>query len=630
MSDKNRELRRRAEEIALSQREEEIFRLELPPPSGEPNAPLMKNLEQLWSEKTREMVHDLTVHQIELDLQNEELRRTQVELEAAHMKYFDLYNLAPAGYCTVSGKGFIIEANLVAATLLGKRLEELIKEPIEKFIHKEDQDIYYLHRRKLWETGQPQSCELRIVNSDGTIFWVHLATTVTEQNSVILPPASQENTETTVQNSKKSTLEKPEEEVICLLVMSDITLLKQAEEKNTWLQSKLQQSLKMESIGRLAGGVAHEFNNMLSVILGYTEMAMEVVNPAQPLFADLESIRQAAQHSSDLTRQLLTFSSNQPAIPKMINMNRTLEKILRMLGHLIGEDTELVWLPGTDLWPVKVDPSQIDQILAAFCANARDAFDARDPSDCVNKLTIVTGNLTVDEIACLNNIEALPGDYVNLMVTDNGCGMDSESMEHVFEPFFTTKEFGKGSGLGLSTVYGIVRQNNGFINVLSEPGKGTTFSVCLPRHRENNMQIEKANRAELACTGRETILVVEDDPAVLQMSRVMLEGLGYRVLTADMPSKAIRIAQEHKGDIDLLMTDVIMPEMNGLELAKKVARSILPLYPQIRCLFMSGYSAEVISHNGIFDDGAHFIQKPFSRNELAIKVREALISACPA
>lgn len=491
MIDKNKniELRRRAEAIARSHREEELFRSEIDISYKEPNALLMKNLESLSPEETRQMLHELLVHQIELDIQNEELRRTQVELETARMRYFDLYDLAPAGYCTISSKGLILEANLIAATLLGKTREELIREPIEKFIHKEDQDIYYLHRKALWEKGEPQSCELRMMGSDGTILWVHLAATVTEQKTLILRHCSQKDTDTSIQKHDKS-----DQEILCLLVISNITLRKRAEEKNAWLQSKIQQSVKMESVGRLAGGVAHEFNNMLSVILGYTEMAMEVVSPAQSLFEDLEAIHQAAQRSSDLTQQLLTFSSNQPAMPRLLDLNNTMERILKMLVHLIGEDTEFVWLPGIDLWQVNVDPSQIDHILAVFCINARDAFDARDGFDGVNKFTIVTGNVSVDETACLNNMDATPGDYVKLMVTDNGCGMDSKTVEHIFEPFFTTKEFGRGSGLGLSMVYGIVRQNKGFINVFSEPGKGTTFSVCLPRLINNNKIQEREAR----------------------------------------------------------------------------------------------------------------------------------------
>ncbi|MBF0231084.1 MAG: hypothetical protein HQK63_16060, partial [Desulfamplus sp.] len=276
------------------------------------------------------------------------------------------------------------------------------------------------------------------------ILWVDLAATVTEPKLVILPPVSQNYTDTSIQK-----LDKIDEEIFCRLVISNITLRKRTEENNTWLQSKIQQSVKMESVGRLAGGVAHEFNNMLSVILGYTEMGMDIVNHVNPLFDNLHEIRHAAERCAELTRQLLTFSSNQPVMPRVLDLNNALERILTMLVHLIGEDTEFVWEPGKDLWQVKVDPSQIDNILAVFCINARNAFDARNSFDGVNKFSIVTANISVDETSCLNNIDAIPGDYVKLMVTDNGCGMDSETIEHIFEPFFTTKEFGRGSGLGL-------------------------------------------------------------------------------------------------------------------------------------------------------------------------------------
>jgi two-component system, cell cycle sensor histidine kinase and response regulator CckA len=395
----------------------------------------------------------------------------------------------------------------------------------------------------------------------------------------------------------------------------DITERKKAEKEKQKLQDQLAQAQKMESVGRLAGGVAHDFNNMLGVIIGYTEMAMLQADPAQPLFANLQEVRKAAHRSADLTRQLLAFARKQTIDPKVLDLNETVESMLKILRRLIGEDIDLAWLPGKNLCPVKVDPSQIDQILANLCVNARDAITN------VGRVTIETENATFDEHYCANHAESSPGEYVLLAVSDNGCGMNQETLEKLFEPFFTTKEMGKGTGLGLATVYGIVKQNNGFINVYSEQNRGTTFKIYLPRYMGKAEQIQKETSAKPA-SGHETILLVEDDHAILKMTVMMLQSLGYTVLVASTPADAIRLAKEHAGKIHLLITDVIMPGMNGRDLAK----NILSLFPQLKCLFMSGYTANVIAHHGVLDEGVNFIQKPFSLKALAVKLRDTLDS----
>jgi two-component system, cell cycle sensor histidine kinase and response regulator CckA len=398
-------------------------------------------------------------------------------------------------------------------------------------------------------------------------------------------------------------------------VYEDITEAKRAEEEKERLQDQLYQAQKMESVGRLAGGVAHDFNNMLSVILGHTELAMEKMPPEQPLYSDLEEIRQAAARSADLTRQLLAYARKQTVAPKVIDLNETVEGMLKMLRRLIGEDIDLAWFPGTKPGPVNMDPSQLDQILVNLCVNARDAIGD------TGKITIETKAALFDEAYCALHAGFIPGDYVQLTVSDNGHGMDKMTLGKLFEPFFTTKEIGKGTGLGLATVYGIVKQNNGFINVYSEPGKGTTFHIYLPRHHRNvELAPRDSYRKPVSTDGHETILLVEDEPAILKMALTMLKRQGYNVLAAATPGEAIRIAGEHPGEIHLLMTDVVMPEMNGRDLAKK----LLSLHPDIKRLFMSGYTANVIAHHGVLDDGVHFIQKPFSMNELIAKVREAL------
>ena len=397
-------------------------------------------------------------------------------------------------------------------------------------------------------------------------------------------------------------------------IISDITERKQAEQEKAKLQDQLLQSQKMESVGRLAGGVAHDFNNMLGVIIGHAEIAMDQVDPAQPLHADLQEIRTAAERSADLTRQLLAFARKQVVSPKVLDINETVEGMLKMLRRLIGEDIHLAWLPGVDVWPVKVDLSQIDQLLANLCINARDAIAG------VGRLTIETENISFDEDYCADHAGFVPGEFVLLVVSDDGCGMDKETMDKIFEPFFTTKGVGKGTGLGLATIYGIVKQNSGFINVYSEPDQGTTFRIYLPHHKGQAEQARTEVAVEPVLRGHETILLVEDEPTLLELSKLLLETQGYRVLAAGTPGEAIRLAGENTGEIHLIMTDVVMPEMNGRDLAK----NLLALYPHLKCLFTSGYTANVIAHHGVLDENVQFIQKPFSRKDLAAKVREAL------
>jgi two-component system, cell cycle sensor histidine kinase and response regulator CckA len=398
-------------------------------------------------------------------------------------------------------------------------------------------------------------------------------------------------------------------------VLVDITERKQAEEDKTKLQAQFQQAQKMESVGRLAGGVAHDFNNMLGVILGHAEMALGEMDPAHPLYDRLQEIREAAKRSADLTLQLLALARKQTVAPRVLDLNETIAGMLNILRRLIGEDIRLDWHPSENLWPVKVDPSQIDQILANLCVNSRDAITG------VGNVTIETGNSTLDKAYCASHPGAVPGEYVFLAVSDDGCGMDEEILARIFEPFFTTKEMGKGTGLGLATVYGGVKQNNGFISVDSKPGQGTTFRIYLPRHVSKTRQAARSDgAAQPAVRGHETILLVEDEPAILKLTKMMLEKQGYTVLAASAPGEAIRMAGEHSGEIHLLMTDVIMPEMNGRELAN----NLQSLDPLLKCLFTSGYTADVIAHHGVLDEGIHFIQKPFLVQDLAVKIREVL------
>jgi signal transduction histidine kinase/ActR/RegA family two-component response regulator len=398
----------------------------------------------------------------------------------------------------------------------------------------------------------------------------------------------------------------------------DVTYRKRSELEQKKLQAQLLQAHKMESVGRLAGGVAHDFNNMLGVILGHTELALLRTDDKHKLCSDLNEIQKAAKRSADITKQLLAFARKQTISPRQLDLNDTVESMLNMLRRLIGENIDLAWNPAPHIWSVKIDPSQIDQILANLCVNARDAISG------VGKLTIETGRKSFDEAYCNEHPGVIPGDFALLAVSDNGCGMDKEILDNLFEPFFTTKEVGKGTGLGLATIYGIVKQNNGFINVYSEPGQGSTFKIYLPRLVAEEDTDKAVPEKKAAAGGTETILLVEDEPTILRMTRMMLERKGYTVLSAATPSAAMEKATHHSGPIDMLMTDVVMPEMNGRDLAGQIT----DLYPDIRLLFMSGYTSNVIAHQGVLDDGVAFIQKPFSMADMTEKVREVLDKSC--
>jgi two-component system sensor histidine kinase EvgS len=340
-----------------------------------------------------------------------------------------------------------------------------------------------------------------------------------------------------------------------------------------------------------------------------SEMKPEDLN-----YENLEEVLKAARRSADLTRQLLAFARKQTIEPRVLDLNHTVDGMLKMLKRLIGEDIELIWRPETNIWPVKMDPAQLDQILANLCVNARDAIPD------VGRITIETENIMLDQDYCADHFGFKPGRFVVLTVSDNGCGMDKETADKIFEPFFTTKESGKGTGLGLSTVYGIVRQNRGFINAYSEPGYGTSFKIYIRVH-EGSIAEEIDMTATNNPQGEgETILLVEDEQGLLTMGQRLLEMLKYDVLTANSTDEAMALAQKKSNKIHLLITDVVMPKMSGKDLAEQIKS----FNPNMKILFMSGYTANVIAHHGVLDQGVDFIAKPFSIRSLSSKVRKVL------
>ena len=839
-------------------------------------------------------LHELRVHQIEIEMQNEELRSAQIELDAVRARYFDLYDLAPTGYCTVSKDELIQEANLTAATMLGVARGELVGKPITWFIVKDDRDIYYFHRKKLLEIGTSQICSLRLVKQDGTRFWAHLtATSVHEADGVsacrvviadigdlkrteeelelllrrrqeinllqhsLLAPAlfedkigritdaivrifnadfcriwtirpgdlcnqgcvhaeakdgphvcrdrrrclhllassgrythtdgkghrrvpfgcykigrvasgedhkfitndaqndplvhdrawarelglvsfagyqlrvpdgqttgvlalfakhaimpaedqmldglsntaarviEQAATENKLCESgerhrtilrlamdgilradqhgnllevndafcqmtgygeqellamKLSDLEVIEAETAIaihiravvaegqerfesryrrkdgsiidvevaaqrdiaedgnvLAFIRDITGRKQAEVEKAKLEAQVSQVQKMGSLGRLASGVAHDFANILTSTMGHAYLCQIGLPPEHPVMPNLAQIQDDAKRSVRIIRQLLTFAKKQPVIFKTFNINDAVADMLNLLQRLIGEDIELVWQPGRYLWQVKMDLSHIDQILANLAVNARDAIAG------VGMIVIETRNAVLDAAACAENNGALPGDYIMLKVTDNGCGMDLATQRQIFEPFFTTKDADHGTGIGLATVFSIVTQSRGIVNVTSEPGKGASFTIYLPRCEGPVGTEQTSASSKEVPRGSETILLVEDDVPLRSACHMFLAGLGYKILAAEGTEHAKLLAAEHAGDIHLLLSDIVMPGTDGCTLARQFMAS----QPRLRCILMSGHATDVSSLGG----RCSFLAKPFLLEELARAVR---------
>jgi PAS domain S-box-containing protein len=379
------------------------------------------------------------------------------------------------------------------------------------------------------------------------------------------------------------------------------------------MEDQLRQAQKMESIGRLAGGVAHDFNNKLGVILGHADLGMERLPPDHEAVQDLAEIRAAATRSAELTQQLLAFARKQTYTPRVLDLNATVDGMLKMLRRVIGENLQLVWHPERGTMPVDLDPTQLDQVLVNLCVNARDAM----PN--TGTITIETHSIVLGDAYCRGRAGFVPGEYVLLAVSDNGPGMSKEVLDHIFEPFFTTKGIGKGTGLGLATVYGIVKQNGGFVHAYSEEGTGTTFKIYLPRSSASLSEPVPAEQ-EIPLSGTETILVVEDEEAILVLAEEVLSRHGYTILSASSPQEALERVRNCEGTIDLLLTDVVMPAMNGRELHEKVEL----LRPGIKVLYMSGYTANIVALNGSASSGFSFLQKPFSIYALASKVRKVL------
>ena len=514
---------------------------------------------------------------------NAALRSAQESLRLSEMNFRSLVTNAPYGICRCDSAGQLQEVNPALLAMLG---------------YSSANELVGKHLGGLYPDTQQ---------------WFQLADYLrrsTTFNGLIVEWMRQDGAATVVRISGRAVSSGNKIKAFELFA-EDVT------ERRT-LEQQLQQSQKMEAIGRLAGGIAHDFNNLLMVISGYSEFLLERLGSEPALLAPAQEIANAAGRATTLTRQLLAFSRKQMLAPRILDLNGVVTENLKMLTRVIGEDIDLVMLPAADLGRVRADASQIEQVIMNLAVNARDAM----PSG--GKLTIETCNVSLDDDYARFHAPLKPGNYVMLAISDTGGGMDTETQSHIFEPFFTTKG-PKGTGLGLSTVYGIIKQSGGYIWVYSEPEKGTTFKIYLPRVAdaiESQAPVIASPELSAAEPGTETILVVEDESNLRYLVRQFLEKQGYRVLQAEDGAAAMQIVVAHEGVINLLLTDVIMPGMNGRELAQRVAE----LRPNVKILYMSGYTENVIGRNGTLDAGVRLLQKPFTLRDLKNTVREVLDS----
>jgi PAS domain S-box-containing protein len=514
---------------------------------------------------------------------NAALRSVQENLRRSELNFRSLVTNAPYGICRCDATGKILDANPAFLEMLGYA-------SVEELIGRHIYDLY----------GDAEQ-------------WFDLADSLRSSapfKGLTAEWKKKDASTTGVRVSGRSVSNGREGGVVFELFAEDVT-------ERRVLEQQLRQSQKMEAVGRLAGGIAHDFNNLLMVISGYSEFLLEHLATAPELRAPAQEIASAAERASSLTRQLLAFSRKQMLAPKIVNLNSVVTENLKMLTRMIGEDIDLVMVPTAALWPVRADSGQIEQVIMNLAVNARDAM----PSG--GKLTIETSNVSLDDDYVRVHAPLRAGDYVMVAISDTGAGMDAETQQHIFEPFFTTKG-PKGTGLGLSTVYGIVKQSGGYIWVYSEIGKGTTFKIYLPRVAATGEPAvaQAASQAETRVVepGTETILLVEDEMNLRYLARQFLEKQGYRVVEAADGAVAMQIAVAHEGIIHLLLTDVIMPGMNGRELAQRISE----IRPNVRVLYMSGYTENVVGHNGTLDAGVRLLQKPFNLRDLKSKVREVL------
>jgi PAS domain S-box-containing protein len=550
----------------------------------------LRQANELLEERIRERTTALQQANEALQIEIDERRQMEIERQQSKESYRLLARNIPGVIYKGKADGSV--------EYLDDRIQQLLDYPIEDFYSRKLRVQTLIHpedllpaKRAFLEALKGDNeyiREYRLQRKDGTYLWFQ------ERGQIVCQPDGRID--------------------YISGILFDITERRRMEEEKEKLDGQFRQAQKMEAVARLAGGVAHDFNNMLNVILGFTELALSVSKPIDPIYTDLQAIQEAATRSADLTRQLLAFSRKQTISPLSIDLNDQMQGMKRLLSRIIGEDIQLTFNLSADLWPVFMDPAQVDQIVANLAVNSRDAMPQG------GRITLETRNVFLNQVFCLSKPGCVPGEYVMLSFSDTGCGMDQETLDHVFEPFFTTKPEGKGTGLGMATIYGVVNQNNGFVNILSEPNKGTIVQVYIPRHvgQEEPLSVVIAEGRPKGLG--ETVLLVEDETPMRILAKTMLERLGYIVLEAQGPGEAITQCEKYSGEIDLLLTDVVMPHMNGPELDERIRI----MKPGIKTLFMSGYSPHVLPHHGVLEKGSQLLQKPFTLDEFSRKIRKVL------
>ncbi|MBI4565713.1 MAG: response regulator [Planctomycetes bacterium] len=526
---------------------------------------------------------ELQLSQAELAAANAKIedyaRRLEGRLQESEERYRHLLEHALDAVMTMNTAGAVLECNKAAEELLGRPRNQIVGKPYSDFVVPADIDRAVSLLQTLEARGSVVTRDIHLLRPDRREACVDISASVVQFGA----------------------------ERLVLSITRDVT------EQNR-LERQYQQAQKMEAIGRLAGGVAHDFNNLLTAIMGYGELVGTRLHPKDPLSQDVEEILNAGRRATELTRHLLAFSRKQIVSPRVLDLNAVVAQMDKLLRRLIGEDIELLCVPNPALGRVKADPGQIEQVIMNLAVNARDAMPEG------GKLTIETGNADLDEEYARRHAGVRPGRYVMLAISDTGCGMDEATQARLFEPFFTTKGVGKGTGLGLATVYGIVTQSGGHIWVYSELQKGTTFKIYLPRVEEPAEALRREQPRLAMPKGTETILVVEDDASVRRLAVQVLKHCGYVVIEAANGGEALLLCEQHPGPIQLMITDVVMPQMSGQEVAKRLKAP----RPEMSVLYFSGYTANAIVHHGVLDAGLEFLQKPFSPHVLAQRVREIL------
>jgi PAS domain S-box-containing protein len=573
-----------------------------------------ENVEALSPEETRRTLHELRVHQIELEMQNEELRRAQVELDAARERYFDLYDLAPVGYCTVSEHGLILEANLTAANLLGTARGTLVTQPLSRFVLPEDGDIHYRHFNRLLKTRAPQAWELRL-GRGAAWFWMRVEATVAEDadGRPVSRVVMSDITERKLMEEEKAELEGQNRQLALRQRQAELEAQDRQLELSQWRAELLAQQ-RLESVGTLASGIAHDINNLLGTVLAQSELALAELGAGLRPEEELRTIRAVAIRGSEIGRQLMTYARDESEVLELVDLSRTIEEMVELLKVSVSKHVVLETDLGKDLPAVTANPAQLRRVMMNLITNASDSIGDKD-----GVIRVTTRRVTAGPDWAMSNSQRLAeGDYLQVRVSDTGCGMTPETQDRVFDPLFTTKS--KGHGLGLTVVHEIVHALRGAIRIVSTPGKGSTFEILLPcaDHSGQPRGVVAPAREEALQYQARTILLVEDEASLRQPISKLIRRAGYSVIEAGDGSAALDLIRAHQNHIDVLILDITLPGASSREVFEEASR----LRPGMRVIVSSAYSADMAAAS-LAGRVEHFIRKPYRLDDLMTLIRQA-------